>query len=182
MFCLDNLKTNPIVLLISPGFSLGLSPKRAESRYRRLSPIWGRAICPVVRNYYIWVTDRRKGVLKILIWGRAICPVVWSYYIWDTGRKKGNWGISWIISFLMKNERKMKEQRKFWFSFFPVGDSQKSKRVFWEVYAWLGVLVKVGTLFFHQVGQIWVWWALDLPDLCGIARSTIWAWFQGLFF
>ena len=32
----------------------------------------------------------------------------------------------------MKNERKIKEQRKFKFSFFPVGDSQKSKRVFLE--------------------------------------------------
>ena len=49
----------------------------------------------------------------------------------------------------------MKEKRKFRISFFLVGDSQKSKRVFWKVYAWLGVLVKVGTLFFHQVGQIW---------------------------
>ena len=49
----------------------------------------------------------------------------------------------------------MKEQRKFRFSFFPVGDSQKSKRVFWEVYAWLGVSVKVATFFCHQVGQIW---------------------------
>ena len=88
-------------------------------------------------------------------WGRAICPVVWSYYIWDTGRKKGNWGISWIISFLMKSERKMKEPRKFRFSFFPVGDLQKSKRVFWEVYAWLGGSVKVATFFCHQVGQIW---------------------------
>ena len=55
----------------------------------------------------------------------------------------------------MKNEREMKEQRKFRFSFFPVGDSQKSKRVFWEVYAWLGVSVKVATFFCHQVGQIW---------------------------
>ena len=49
----------------------------------------------------------------------------------------------------------MKEQRKIRFSFFPVGDSQKSKRAFWEVYAWLGVLVKVGTFECHQVGQIW---------------------------
>ena len=49
----------------------------------------------------------------------------------------------------------MKEQRKFRFSFFPVGDSQKSKRVFWEVYAWLGGSVKVATFFCHQVGQIW---------------------------
>ena len=49
----------------------------------------------------------------------------------------------------------MKEQRKFRLSFFPVGDSQKSKRVFWEVYAWLGVAVKVGTFECHQVGQIW---------------------------
>ena len=49
----------------------------------------------------------------------------------------------------------MKEQRKFRFSFFPVGDSQKSKRVFWEVYGWLGGSVKVGTFFCHQVGQIW---------------------------
>ena len=88
-------------------------------------------------------------------WGRAICPVVWIYYIWITGRKKGDWGISRIISFLMKHVRKMKEQRKIWFSFFPVGDSQKSKRVFWEVYAWLGGSVKVATFFCHQVGQIW---------------------------
>ena len=30
-------------------------------------------------------------VLRIVfIWGRAICPVVWIYYIWITGRKKGN--------------------------------------------------------------------------------------------
>ena len=33
--------------------------------------------------------------------------------------------------------------------------------------------MKVATFFFHQVGQIWVWWALDLPDLCGIARSNL---------
>ena len=39
-------------------------------------------------------------------------------------------------------------------SFVPVGDSQKSKRVFWEVYAWLGVSVKVATFFCHQVGHI----------------------------
>ena len=57
----------------------------------------------------------------------------------------------------MKKLRKMKEQRKFRFSFFPVGGSQKSERVFWEVYALLADLVKDGTLFFHQVGQIWVW-------------------------
>ena len=49
----------------------------------------------------------------------------------------------------------MKEQRKFRFPFFPVGDSQKSKRVFLEVYALLGVSVKVATFFCHQVGQIW---------------------------
>ena len=54
----------------------------------------------------------------------------------------------------MKHERKMKEKRKFRVSFFPVGASQKSKRVFWEVYAWLGVSVKVATFFCHQVGQI----------------------------
>ena len=114
-------------------------------------------------------------------WGRAMCPVVWMYYIWITGRKKGNWGISRIIHCLKENGRKTKGIRKIWISFFPVGDSQKSKRVFLEVYAWLGLSVKVGTLFFHQVGQIWVWWALDRPDFCGIARSTIWARVQGLF-
>ena len=41
----------------------------------------------------------------------------------------------------------MKTKRKFRISFFPVGDSQKVKRVFWKVYAWLGLSVKVGTLF-----------------------------------
>ena len=30
-------------------------------------------------------------------------------------------------------------------------------RVFWKVDAWLGLSVKVATLFFHQVGEIWVW-------------------------
>ena len=40
-------------------------------------------------------------------------------------------------------------------SFFLVGDSQKSKRVFLEVHAWLGGSVKVATFFCHQVGQIW---------------------------
>ena len=49
----------------------------------------------------------------------------------------------------------MKEKMNFLISFFPVGDSQKSKRVFWEVYAWLGVSVKVATFFCHQVGRIW---------------------------
>ena len=49
----------------------------------------------------------------------------------------------------------MKEKRTIQISFFLVGDSQKSKRVFWEVYAWLGVSVKVGTFECHQVGQIW---------------------------
>ena len=44
----------------------------------------------------------------------------------------------------------MKEKRKALFSFFPVGDSQKSKCVFCKVYAWLGFLVKVGTLFFTK--------------------------------
>ena len=88
-------------------------------------------------------------------WGRAICPVVWIYYIWTAGRKKGDWGISRIIRFSKENEREMKGTRKLWISFFPVGDSQKSKRVFWEVYAWLGVSVKVATFFCHQVGQIW---------------------------
>ena len=58
-----------------------------------------------------------------------------------------------------ENERKMKEIRKKWISFsgrwFP-----EVKTCFWEVYAWLAAWVKVGSLFFHQVGQIWVWWAL----------------------
>ena len=49
----------------------------------------------------------------------------------------------------------MKGKKDFFISLFPVGDSQKVKRVFWEVYAWLAASVKVGTLFFHQVGQIW---------------------------
>ena len=42
----------------------------------------------------------------------------------------------------------MKEKRKLEISFFPPGDSQKSTRVFWNVYAWLGLSVKVGTFFF----------------------------------
>ena len=58
--------------------------------------------------------------------------------------------MSWSIT-----EEKRKEKRTFKNSFPPVGDSQKSKRVFWEVYAWLGVSVKVATFFCHQVGQIW---------------------------
>ena len=43
----------------------------------------------------------------------------------------------------------MKEKRKFRISFFLVGDSQKSKRVFWEVYAWLaaGLLRNGGERF-----------------------------------
>ena len=45
---------------------------------------------------------------------------------------------------------KWKTKGKFEFVFFPVGDSQKSKCVFWEVYAWLGVSVKVGTFFFTK--------------------------------
>ena len=49
----------------------------------------------------------------------------------------------------------MEVKRKCRISFFPVGDSQKSKRVFLEVYAWLGVSVKVATFFCHQVDQIW---------------------------
>ena len=36
------------------------------------------------------------------------------------------------------HEKTFRRPRKFWISFFPVGDSQKSKRVFWKVYAWLG--------------------------------------------
>ena len=45
----------------------------------------------------------------------------------------------------------MEEKRNFHFSFFPAGDSQKSNRVFWKVYAWLGLSVKLGTLFFHRL-------------------------------
>ena len=49
----------------------------------------------------------------------------------------------------------MKEKRKIEIPFFPVGDSQKVERVFWKVYAWSAHSVKVGTLFCHQVGQMW---------------------------
>ena len=56
------------------------------------------------------LTVRVEHFLK---WGRAICPVVRSYYIWDTGRKKGNWGISWIISFLMKNWEENERTKEF---------------------------------------------------------------------
>ena len=42
----------------------------------------------------------------------------------------------------------MKEKRKFRISFFPVGDSQKSKRVSWEVYAWFSDLSESRELVF----------------------------------
>ena len=51
---------------------------------------------------------------------------------------------------MKENERKTEEKRKFIIFFFLVGDSQKSKRVFCKVYAWLGLSVKVGTLFFTK--------------------------------
>ena len=59
------------------------------------------------------------------------------------------------IDVLVNHWRKKERKDKFCISFFPAGDSQKVKPVFWKVYAWLAPSVKVGTLFCHQVGQIW---------------------------
>ena len=53
---------------------------------------------------------------------------------------------------------------------FLVGDSQKSKLVLLKVYAWLGVLVKVGTLFFHQVGQLG-FGELSIGRICAESRD-----------
>ena len=50
--------------------------------------------------------------------------------------------MSWSIT-----EEKRKEKSSFENSFVPAGDSQKEKRVFWKVYAWLAPSVKVATLF-----------------------------------
>ena len=84
-------------------------------------------------------------------WGRAICPVVWIYYIWTTGQKKGDGGISRIISFVGENERKRKEKRNFRISFFFRLVTPRTQSVFfWEVYALLGLSVKVATLFFTK--------------------------------
>ena len=85
------------------------------------------------------------------MWGRAICPVVRPYYIWITMAEERRF-MSWSII-----EEKRKEKRIVLIPFLRHGDSQKEECVFWKVYAWLGLSVKVGTLFFHQVGQIWVW-------------------------
>ena len=53
--------------------------------------------------------------------------------------------MSWSIT-----KEKTKEKRSSQNSFPLVGDSKKSNRVFWKVYAWLGCSVKVGTLFFTK--------------------------------
>ena len=53
--------------------------------------------------------------------------------------------MSWSII-----QRKRKEMRFFENSFFPAGDSQTEKRVFWKVYAWLALSVKVATLSFTK--------------------------------
>ena len=42
--------------------------------------------------------------------------------------------------------------------------------------------MKVATLFWRQVGQIWSYRAVSVFARILIARSTNWAWFQGLFF
>ena len=63
--------------------------------------------------------------------------------------------MSWSIT-----EETRQEKIIFQNFFFPAGDSQKEKRVFWKVYAWLAPSVKVGTLFCHQVGQIWSYGAV----------------------
>ena len=73
--------------------------------------------------------------------------------------------MSWSIT-----EEKRKEKTIFENSFYPAGDSQKEKRVFWEVYAWLGVSVKVGTFECHQVGQIWSYRAV-IFFLCSKSRD-----------
>ena len=88
---------------------------------------------------------------KKLKWGRAICPVVRPYYIWITVAEERR------LMYLSITEEKRKEKRIVLIPFLRHGDSQKEECVFWKVYAWLGLSVKVGTLFFHQVGQIWVW-------------------------
>ena len=84
--------------------------------------------------------------------------------------------MSWSIT-----EEKREEKRIFSKSFPPVGDSQKSKRVFCVVYAWLGVSVKVATFFCHQVGQIWSYRAVFVSGILS-PTSSDWAWFRSLFF
>ena len=55
------------------------------------------------------------------------------------------------------SEEKRKEKSIVLIPFLRHGDSQKEECVFWKVYAWLGLSVKVGTLFFHQVVPICIW-------------------------
>ena len=71
----------------------------------------------------------------------------------------------------------MKEQRKFWFLFFPVGDSQKSKRVFWEVRGF----GESRDLLLSPSRSDLVVQSCFCFFVYQIARSRSWAWFQGLF-
>ena len=54
---------------------------------------------------------------------------------------------------------------------FPVGDFQKSKSVFWEVYALLELSVKVGTLFFHPKSVKFGFGELSISQTCAESRD-----------
>ena len=88
-------------------------------------------------------------------------------------RRKGDWGPCWSL----------KKRRKIilFLIFFLRQVIPRRKNGFCRGIYRVAEKMKVATLFWQQVGQNWSYRALVKAIAIRIARSTIWAWFRGLF-